>query len=102
MQRVTPAKAFPTVASIEEVLYQNATTDLEYAKPGNLGLRITRAISDIERRSGPGTWQNPDHKPPGPLETLPTCKPVKKSALSCAEGGGRAPRPGLSSLDACC
>ena len=52
MQRVTPAKAFPTVASIEEVLYQNATTDLEYAKPGNLGLRITRAISDIERRTG--------------------------------------------------
>ena len=52
MQRVTPAKAFPSAASIEEVLYQNASTDLEYAKPGNLGLRITRAISDIERRTG--------------------------------------------------
>ena len=49
MQSVNPAKAFPPAASIEEVLYSNASSDLEYAKPGNLALRIARAVSDLER-----------------------------------------------------
>ena len=51
MKSVNPDKAFPSEASIEAVLYNNASSDQEYAKPGNLALRVARAISDIERNA---------------------------------------------------